>query len=446
MELRIFTEPQQGATYDELLPSRQAAEDLGFGAFFRSDHYLGDGRRRACPGPTDAWVTLAGLARETSTIRLGTLVTSATFRHPGPLAIEVAQVDQMSGGRVELGIGAGLVRAEHAAYGIPFPATGERFDRLEEQLAIITGLWATPDGETLLLRRASTTRSPTHPALPKPVQRPRPPIIIGGNGQAATPALAARYADEFNLPFVALEVTATQFDRVRAACEDDRPRPRRPRYSNALVLCCGADEAEVRRRAEAIGQDPDDLRANGLAGTPAEVVDRIGRFAELGAQRIYLQTLDLRRPRPPRAGRRARSCPRSEPGQLGERAALGVGDLAEQHQDQVDQVPDAAAAEGDQLEDPEAGVAEVEPVHAEGAEEAGEQHRDQPLAVREQAGELLGLEPAAAGLVAQARVALELAGEGHLAQLLEAVGAVLLAEVGQHEGARDRRDGGVLLA
>src|SRR5690606_5899250 len=145
-ELRVFTEPQQGATYDDLLAVARRAEELGYGAFFRSDHYLGMGTD-GLPGPTDAWLTLAGIARETSTIRLGTLMTSATFRFPGPLAISVAQVDQMSGGRVELGLGAGWFEAEHTAYGIPFPSTGERFDRFEEQLAVITGLWRTPAGE-----------------------------------------------------------------------------------------------------------------------------------------------------------------------------------------------------------------------------------------------------------------------------------------------------------
>src|SRR5664280_1958032 len=147
MLLRIFTEPQQGATYDALVVVAKATEDLGFDAFFRSDHYLRIGDGDGLPGPTDAWVTLAGIARETSRIRLGTLVTSATFRLPGPLAISVAEVDAMSGGRVELGLGAGWYEAEHTAYGIPFPPLGERFERLEEQLAVITGLWATPAGE-----------------------------------------------------------------------------------------------------------------------------------------------------------------------------------------------------------------------------------------------------------------------------------------------------------
>ncbi|MDI6911125.1 LLM class F420-dependent oxidoreductase [Nocardioides sp.] len=290
MELRVFTEPQQGATFDDLARVAQEAERLGFGAFFRSDHYLGMGTE-GLPGPSDAWVTLAGLARETETIRLGTMMTSATFRLPGPLAIAVANVDQMSGGRVELGIGAGWFEAEHTSYGIPFPGTAERFDRFEEQLAIITGLWATPAGERFEFEGVHY-RLADSPALPKPVQS-APPVLVGGLGKRRTPELAARYADEFNLPFVDEATTAAQFARVREACTAQGRDPGTMTWSNALVLCVGADEAEVGHRAAAIGREPAELRANGLAGTPAEVVDKIGRYAELGAQRIYLQVLDL---------------------------------------------------------------------------------------------------------------------------------------------------------
>ncbi|GAA2003423.1 LLM class F420-dependent oxidoreductase [Nocardioides kribbensis] len=288
MDLRVFTEPQQGATYDDLLAVAREAETLGFDAFFRSDHYLamsGDG----LPGPTDAWTTLAGLARETSTIRLGTLMTSATFRHPGPLAVQVAQVDQMSGGRVELGIGAGWFAAEHEKYAIPFPSVGERFDRFEEQLEIVTGLWATQGGFTYEGRHHVVRDSP---GLPKPVQTP-PPVIIGGLGKRRTPELAARFADEFNLPFVDTATTREQSARVARACEAVDRDPASMTWSNALVLCVGADEAEVARRAAAIGRDVDDLRVNGLAGTPAEVLDRIGAYAAEGCQRLYLQVLDL---------------------------------------------------------------------------------------------------------------------------------------------------------
>lgn len=295
VELRVFTEPQQGATYDDLLAVALEAERLGFGAFFRSDHYLhmsGDG----LPGSTDAWTTLAGLARETSTIRLGTMMTSATFRHPGVLAIQVAQVDQMSGGRVELGIGAGWFSQEHSAYGIPFPDTGERFERYAEQLELVTGLWTTPVGGRYAFDGQHYQLSDS-PALPKPAQteghRGGVPLLIGGKGPKKTPALAAQYADEFNLPFVDEEFTALQFGRVRRAAEEIGRDPEDLVWSNALVLCVGENEAEITRRAAAIGRDADELRENGLAGTPAEVVEKIKRFEALGSQRIYLQTLDL---------------------------------------------------------------------------------------------------------------------------------------------------------
>jgi F420-dependent oxidoreductase-like protein len=292
MRLRIFTEPQQGATYDNLLAVARTAEELSFDAFFRSDHYLRMGDGDAGPGPTDAWVTLAGLARETSRVRLGTLVTASTFRLPGPLAIAVAQVDAMSGGRVELGIGAGWFDDEHRAHGIPFPSTRERFDRLEEQLAIITGMWTTPVGERFSYhgRYYELTDSP---ALPKPVQQPHPPIIIGGYGTKRTPALAARYAQEFNLPFPPLDVYRQYVDRVRQACADSGRDPATLRTTVALVLCCGRDEAEFRRRADAIGREPDELRANGAAGLPGEVVDKLRAFAAAGAETAYLQVLDV---------------------------------------------------------------------------------------------------------------------------------------------------------
>lgn len=330
MQLRIFTEPQQGATYDDLLRVARATEDAGYDAFFRSDHYLGmGGHQGALPGPTDAWTTLAGLARDTSRVRLGTLMSAATFRLPGVLAIIAAQVDQMSGGRVELGLGTGWYAEEHAAYGIQFPS--RRFELLEEQLEIIDGLWRTPVGQTYSFAgRHYSLRD--CPALPKPVQQPRPPILVGGGGPRRTPALAARFADEFNLPFANLAPTAEQFARVRAAC-DAAGRTRQGGsggaggsggsgiaggsgraggagraggsggaggsgragivLSVAQVLCCGRDEAEVRRRADAIGRDVGELRVNGLAGTPAEVVHKLGEFAEIGASRVYLQTLDL---------------------------------------------------------------------------------------------------------------------------------------------------------
>jgi F420-dependent oxidoreductase-like protein len=292
MKLRIFTEPQQGASYDDLAAVALVAEEEGFDAFFRSDHYLRMGGGDGLPGPTDAWVTLAGLARDTRRIRLGTLVTSATFRLPGPLAISVAQVDQMSGGRVEVGLGAGWYDDEHRAYGIPFPPTAERFERLEEQLAILTGLWATPEG-------AAFTHDGRHyrlldsPALPKPAQRPHPPLIVGGGGPRRTPRLAARYADEFNTPFLSPADAEKQFAVVARACEEAGRDPEGLRRSSAVVVCCGSDRDEVSRRAAAIGRDVGELAANGACGTPEEVAESLRRWETAGAETVYLQVLDL---------------------------------------------------------------------------------------------------------------------------------------------------------
>jgi F420-dependent oxidoreductase-like protein len=292
MEFRVFIEPQQGATYADQLAVAQAAEQLGFAAFFRSDHFLamsGDG----LPGPTDSWVTLGAIARETSRIRLGTLVTSATFRYPGPLAIAVAQVDEMSGGRVELGLGSGWFATEHQAYGIPFPSVRERFDRLSEQLAIVIGLWTTRPGATFDYSGTHYTIAGS-PALPKPVQSPHPPIVIGGVGAKRTPELAATYAAEFNLPFAPIDVARTQCRRVADAVAAAGRPAHSMVYSSAFVLCAGRDDAEVARRAAVIGRDLDELRSNSpLVGTPAEIVDRLEPWRELGVQRLYAQVLDL---------------------------------------------------------------------------------------------------------------------------------------------------------
>ena len=289
-DLRIFTEPQQGASYDTLLAVARRAEALGFGAFFRSDHYLKMSDVSGLPGPTDAWITLAGLARDTSTIRLGTLVSPVTFRAPGLLAISVAQVDHMSGGRVELGLGAGWFEQEHTAYGFDFPPLGKRFDMLTDQLAIVDGLWSTPVGETFSY--SGTAHSVVDsPGLPKPLQQPVP-IVIGGGGTTRTPALAARYATEFNTPFVPLPFFTAQRERVQAAC-DAIGRTRPMVWSAALIVCAGTDEAEVTRRAAAIGREPAELRENGAAGTPDEVAATIRRWHDAGAERIYLQVLDL---------------------------------------------------------------------------------------------------------------------------------------------------------
>ncbi len=292
MDFRVFVEPQQGASYSDQLAVAQTAEALGFSAFFRSDHYLamsGDGT----PGPTDSWVTLGGIARETSSIRLGTLVTSATFRHPGPLAISVAQVDEMSNGRVDFGLGTGWFEREHLAYAIPFPPMAERFARLTEQLEVITGLWTSPVGETFDYAGAHYAINDS-PALPKPVQRPHPPIVIGGLGAKRTPALAATFADEFNVPFASQDTVKSQFERVHEAVDSVGRPTDSMTYSAAFVVCAGHDDAEIARRAAAIGREVDELRTNSpLVGTPAQIVEQLGPFADIGVQRVYLQLLDL---------------------------------------------------------------------------------------------------------------------------------------------------------
>lgn len=289
MEYCVFTEPQMGATYADQLAFAQAAERHGFDGFFRSDHYL-SGMGDGLPGPTDAWTTLAGLARETSRIRLGTLVTPVTFRHPSVLAIQVAQVDEMSGGRIELGLGAGWFQREHEAYGIPFPA--KRFDILEEQLEIVTGLWSTPVGDTYGF-------AGTHyelvdaPALPKPVQQPVP-IIIGGGGQRRTPELVARYAREYNVGFPEDHQIAERIGNLRAACERVGRDFGTVRLSIAMSAFAGRDDAEIARRASRIGKTLADVRdGTNIVGGPDEIAERIDVYRSFGIERVYFQLLDL---------------------------------------------------------------------------------------------------------------------------------------------------------
>ncbi|MET0296627.1 MAG: LLM class F420-dependent oxidoreductase [Microbacterium sp.] len=291
MEYTIFTEPQQGFSYDDQLAFAQAAERHGFDAFFRSDHYMRMGAGDPLPGPTDAWTTLAGLARETSRIRLGTLVSSATHRHPAILAIQVAQVDAMSDGRVEFGLGTGWFEAEHRALGIPFPT--KRFGPFEEQLAIVTGLWSTPEGETFSFDGEHYTLEGA-PALPKPVQE-RMPVIVGGGGARRTPELAARYATEFNIGFRPEDDIAEIFAGVRAACERIERDPASLKLSVALPTIAGPDEATLTRRAAAVGMTLDKAR-NGtdIVGTPDEVAAKVERLRALGADRVHFQLVDLR--------------------------------------------------------------------------------------------------------------------------------------------------------
>jgi F420-dependent oxidoreductase-like protein len=289
MEFSVFTEPQQGFSYDEQRAHAQAAERLGFDAWFRSDHFMRMGAGDPLPGPTDAWTTLAGLAVQTSRIRLGTLVSSATHRHPGILAIQVAEVDAMSGGRIEFGLGTGWFEAEHRAYGIPFPE--RRFGMLEEQLEIVTGLWHAEgrysfSGEHYTLVDA--------PALPKPVQH-RVPVVIGGAGRRRTPRIAARFATEFNIGFQPESVIAERFTGVREACERAGRDPATLKLSVALPTLVGADEAELSRRASAIGRNPDAVRADDvIAGLADDIVEKVARLRDLGAARVYFQLMDLR--------------------------------------------------------------------------------------------------------------------------------------------------------
>jgi len=293
MRVCVFTEPHRGATYDDQLRLARAAEDGGFEGFLRADHYQSMSADVGLPGPTDAWITLAGLARETSTIRLGTLVNSVTFRLPGPLAVMVAQVDAMSGGRVELGMGAGWYEREHTSYGIEFPPLGERFDRLAEQLAIITGLWTTPDGERFS-HDGKHYRLLDAPALPKPVQRPGPPIIIGGRGPRRTPDLAARYADEFNLPFKSVAETATAYARIADACARvGRPADRPLTLSAGIVVAIGRTDAEARLRAAPLHVPSALPPEDPVVGSPAQLVQRIGQFAAIGATRVHLRLIDM---------------------------------------------------------------------------------------------------------------------------------------------------------
>lgn len=296
MELRVLTEPQQGATYEEQLAVAQAAEQCGFTGFFRTDHLQREGSADGLPGPTDVWVTLAGLARETSRLRLGTLMTCSTFRNPVHLAIMVAQVDVMSGGRVEFGLGAGSFAGEHHALGIPLPPVNERFDRLEEQYSLITGLWAAPFGEFYSFHGRHYEIC-DYPALVRPAQSPRPPVLVGGQGRKRTPALAAKFADEYNTDGASPRECAQAYERVTAACEKIGRDPAEITRSAVITICCGTDPAEIANRSKIIeaksGGDFSSHVANGAFGTPSQVAERLCAFQEAGADRVYLQLFDL---------------------------------------------------------------------------------------------------------------------------------------------------------
>jgi F420-dependent oxidoreductase-like protein len=296
VRLRVLMEPRHGSRYDEILALALATEEAGFDAFFRSDHLMGVDPNDLTYRPTDCWTTLGGLARETSRVRLGALVGAATFRQPGILATILASVDEMSGGRVELGIGTGWYEREHAAFGIPFPPRRERFDRLEEQLEVITGLWRAPFGdETGFSFAGEHYRVEANRTPPRPTQNPHPPIIIGGTGPKRTPAIAARYADEFNGALLVGDNDGSQlrerFAVFERACEAIGRDPATARRSAVLPVACGATPAEVERRASVMGSEL--MRSTAATGSPAEVTDRIGQLADAGADTVYLHIYDI---------------------------------------------------------------------------------------------------------------------------------------------------------
>jgi len=284
LRLRLLLEPRYGASYDEILALAKATEESGFDAFFRSDHFLGIEATDTTLRPTDSWTTLGGLARDTSRVQLGTLMTASTFRQPAQLAVAVATADAMSGGRVELGIGAGWFQREHQAFGIPFPGTGERFDRLEEQLAIITGLWDTPPGKTFSFdgRHYQLDECANFPVF---ASRPHPPIIIGGGGPRRTPTLAARFADEFNtgMPTRVPEL----FANLRRICQEVGRDPATIRLSTCLPTCVGATKEEAEQNREALGSAGARLLGLGVTGTPTEVAAGVRKLEDDGADTVY---------------------------------------------------------------------------------------------------------------------------------------------------------------
>ncbi len=289
MRLRILLEPRHGAAYEQILALARVTEDAGFDAFFCSDHYLGIDADDTSYRPTDSWLTLAGLARETSRVRLGTLMTAATFRQPGPLAIAVATADEMSGGRVELGIGAAWYEREHRYFGVPFPPIGERFDRLEEQLSVLTGLWTTPRGKRFSFAGVHY-RLDECANFPVPAQHPGPPIIIGGAGPRRTPELAARFADEFNSGMS--DGVAERFANFRRVCARLGRDPATVRLSTTLPVCCGETRADAERRAATLGEAGARMLRLGVVGRPADVVCRLEELAAAGVDTTYFHIYD----------------------------------------------------------------------------------------------------------------------------------------------------------
>lgn len=293
MRFALMTEPQQGYSYQDILDTALTAEGAGFETFFRSDHYGSFPGRPDLP-TTDAWTTLAGLARETSRIGLGTMVSPVTFRIPGSFAKVVATVDEMSGGRVEVGVGAGWNEGEHAALGIPYPDTVERVDRMEEQLAILRGLWEEPDGWSY-----EGVHYRVRDSLFRPRDR-RPHLILGGTGKPRSVRLAARYVDEYNISSSTPAQVRDIMDRLDAACEGIGRDPASLTRSVMAGVLIGRDEAEMRERTAAqvdlFGDATaeaeawiDARRDRWILGTPDAARARLAEYAATGVQRLLFQ-------------------------------------------------------------------------------------------------------------------------------------------------------------
>jgi F420-dependent oxidoreductase-like protein len=298
MRYALMTEPQQGLTYAEVLALARTAEESGFEAFFRSDHYAsfpgGAGRPT-----TDAWATLAGLARETSTIHLGTLVSPVTFRLPGNLAKVIQTTDEMSDGRIEAGFGAGWNAEEHAQLGLPFPPIGERYDMLEEQMAIIHGLWTEPDGWSFSGKHWQVKNAKRHGEIARGGRR-HPHILFGGKGGPRLAALVARYGDEFNLLSASPDDAPTAYARVRAACQEVGRDADEVVYSAMTGVLVAETEDDLRARVSDLmgeigksGTDGDawlaERRGRWIMGTPDEARARVAALEAQGTQRLMLQ-------------------------------------------------------------------------------------------------------------------------------------------------------------
>ena len=290
MKLRVLMEPRHGATYDRVVAMAKATEEAGLDAFFRGDHYLGIDSTDPEYRPTDSWTTLAGVALETNRIKLGTLMTAGTFRHPAVVANAVATVDQMSGGRVVLGIGTGWYEREHKAFGIPFPPVRERFDRFDEEMQIIKGLWTTPQGDPFSFegRFWQLEEARNFPVL---VQKPRPQIVIGGTGPRRTPLMAARHADEFNSG--GGPGTAERFANVRRVCEEIGRDPSTLRMSVTSQVICGSTRAEAEARLERLGEPGRRMLSRGTVGDVPSVVGALQELQAAGAEVAYLHIFDI---------------------------------------------------------------------------------------------------------------------------------------------------------